>query len=120
MIDALRVVPGSSPQIAVRDARDDLGLESKETAKRQLGVLRERLSELQERLYAEGTRSVLVVLQGLDASGKDGAIRAVFTGVNPLGIRTASFGVPTETELAHDYLWRIHAELPPRGQACDR
>jgi len=115
VIDALRVVPGSSPQIAVRDARDDLGLESKETAKRQLGVLRERLSELQERLYAEGTRSVLVVLQGLDASGKDGAIRAVFTGVNPLGIRTASFGVPTETELAHDYLWRIHAELPPRG-----
>ncbi len=115
MIDALRVVPGSSPQIAMRDARDGLGLESKDVARQSLGVLRDRLSELQERLYAEGTRAVLVVLQGLDASGKDGVIRAVFTGVNPLGIRTASFGVPTETELAHDYLWRIHAELPPRG-----
>jgi PPK2 family polyphosphate:nucleotide phosphotransferase len=115
VIDALRVAPGSSPQIAMRDARDDLGLENKETAKRHLDDLRDRLSKLQERLYAEGTRSVLVVLQGLDASGKDGVIRAVFTGVNPLGIRTASFGVPTETELAHDYLWRIHAALPPRG-----
>ena len=115
MIDALRVAPGSPPRIAVRDARDDLGLESKEAAKERLGILRDRLSDLQERLYAEGTRSVLVVLQGLDASGKDGVIRSVFTGVNPLGIRTASFGVPTETELAHDYLWRIHAELPPRG-----
>ena len=115
MIDALRVAPGSSPQIAMRDARDDLGLENKATAKRHLDDLRDRLSELQERLYAEGTRSVFVVLQGLDASGKDGVIRAVFTGVNPLGIRTASFGVPTETELAHDYLWRIHAAPPPRG-----
>ena len=115
MIDALRVAPGSPPGIAARDSRDDLGLGSKEAAKQLLVDLTTRLSELQERLYAEGTRSVLVVLQGLDASGKDGVIRSVFTGVNPLGIHATSFGVPTETELAHDYLWRIHAALPSRG-----
>ena len=115
MIDALRVAPGSPPGIAARDSRDDLGLGSKEAAKQLLVDLTTRLSDLQERLYAESTRSVLVVLQGLDASGKDGVIRSVFTGVNPLGIRATSFGVPTETELAHDYLWRIHAALPSRG-----
>ena len=70
---------------------------------------------LQERLYAEGTRSVLVVLQGLDASGKDGTIRHVFTGVNPQGCRVTSFKAPTPVELAHDFLWRVHAECPARG-----
>ena len=115
MIERLRVVPGTEPLIAARDTRDDLGLGTKETAKPVLDDLRERIADLQERLHAEGTRAVLVVLQGLDASGKDGVIRSVFSGANPLGIRAASFGVPTETELAHDYLWRIHAALPPRG-----
>ena len=115
MIESLRVVPGSQPGIAARDTRDDLGLGTKEAAKRVLDDLRERIADLQDRLYAESTRAVLLVLQGLDASGKDGVIRSVFSGANPLGIRTASFGVPTETELAHDYLWRIHAALPPRG-----
>ena len=115
MIDALRVAPGSPSGIAARDPRDDLGLGSKEAAKPHLVELTARLSDLQGRLYAERTRSVLVVLQGLDASGKDGVMRSVFTGVNPLGIRATSFGVPTETELAHDYLWRIHAALPSRG-----
>ncbi len=115
MIDALRVAPGSPPVIAARDTRDDLGLDDKEAAKQLLADLTDRLSALQERLFAEGERSVLVVLQGLDASGKDGVIRAVFTGVNPQGVRVTSFGVPTETERAHDYLWRVHAALPPRG-----
>ena len=115
MIDALRVAPGSAPRIAEREPRDALGLEGKESAKAVLGELRERIAELQERLYAEGSHAVLLVLQGLDASGKDGVIRSVFTGVNPMGIRISSFGVPTETELAHDYLWRVHAELPRRG-----
>jgi PPK2 family polyphosphate:nucleotide phosphotransferase len=115
VIDALRVAPGSPPGIAARDTRDDLDLGGKEAAKHLLDELTTRLSDLQERLYAERTRSILVVLQGLDASGKDGVIRSVFIGVNPLGIRATSFGVPTETELAQDYLWRIHAALPPRG-----
>ncbi len=70
---------------------------------------------LQGRLFAEGARSVLLVLQGLDASGKDGVIRRVFEGVNPMGVHVVSFRAPTETERAHDYFWRVHAELPPRG-----
>jgi PPK2 family polyphosphate:nucleotide phosphotransferase len=70
---------------------------------------------LQGRLFAEGERSVLLVLQGLDASGKDGVIRQVFEGVNPMGVHVTSFRAPTETERGHDYLWRIHAELPLRG-----
>lgn len=70
---------------------------------------------LHDRLFAENERSLLLDLQGLDASGKDGVIRAVFTGVNPQGCRVVSFRAPTSTELAHDYLWRVHAALPPRG-----
>jgi PPK2 family polyphosphate:nucleotide phosphotransferase len=115
VIDALRVAPGSRPEIAARDTRDDLGLGDKESATALRHELVARLSALQERLYAEGSRSVLLVLQGLDASGKDGVIRGVFTGVNPQGVRVTSFGVPNETEQAHDYLWRIHAALPARG-----
>jgi PPK2 family polyphosphate:nucleotide phosphotransferase len=115
VIDAIRVEPGSTPRLAERDPRDDLGLRSKDAAKDLLHGFTERLSMLQGRLFAEGKRSVLLVLQGLDASGKDGVIRTVFTGVNPMGVHVASFRAPTETERVHDYLWRVHAELPPRG-----
>lgn len=115
MIDALRVTPGTAPRIAERDTRDDLGLGDKDRATTVRRELTHRLAALQERLFAEGTRAVLLILQGLDASGKDGVIRSVFTGVSPLGVRVTSFRVPTETERAHDYLWRIHAALPPRG-----
>jgi PPK2 family polyphosphate:nucleotide phosphotransferase len=112
---SLRVEPGTPARIAERDARDTLGLD-KESARGLLHDLHERLGDLQRRLYAEGSRSVLLVLQGLDASGKDGVIRSVFTGINPQGIRFASFKAPTTTELAHDYLWRVHAQLPARGE----
>jgi PPK2 family polyphosphate:nucleotide phosphotransferase len=115
VIDAIRVAPGSTAQLAERDPRYDLGLRSKDAAKDILRELAERLSTLQGRLFAEGRRSVLLVLQGLDASGKDGVVRSVFTGVNPMGVHVVSFRAPTETERAHDYLWRVHAELPPRG-----
>ena len=107
--------PGSRPEIAGRDAADELNFGSKEAAKEVRTGLLERLSTLQERLFAEDRRSVLLVLQGLDASGKDGVIKSVFTGVNPQGVRVTSFRAPTTTERAHDYLWRIHAALPPRG-----
>ncbi|HSA54395.1 MAG TPA: PPK2 family polyphosphate kinase [Gemmatimonadaceae bacterium] len=73
------------------------------------------LGRLQARLYADRRYALLVVLQGRDASGKDGTIRNVFDGCNPLGCRVASFGVPTELERSHDFLWRIHAQVPPRG-----
>ncbi len=116
MLSKIRVAPGARPEIAHRDARDDLGFGSKEEAQARLGELGDRLELLQRRLYAEGRRSALLVLQGLDASGKDGVIRTVFEGVNPQGVRVASFKAPTPTELAHDYLWRIHAALPARGE----
>ena len=108
MLDRLMVKPGSAAGLDLRDTRATLGLPGKEEAKAELRELLEELSTLQERLYAEGTRSVLLVLQGLDASGKDGAIRTVFSGVNPQGSVT-SFKAPTPNELAHDFLWRIHA-----------
>ena len=76
----------------------------------------EQLQELQERLYAESSRSLLVVLQAMDAGGKDGTIRHVFRGLNPLGVRVAAFKAPTEHELAHDFLWRIHAHAPTDGE----
>jgi PPK2 family polyphosphate:nucleotide phosphotransferase len=75
----------------------------------------ERLGELQQRLYGEAKRSLLIVLQGMDTSGKDGTIRHVFGGVNPQGCSVASFKAPTPIELAHDYLWRVHAQVPARG-----
>jgi PPK2 family polyphosphate:nucleotide phosphotransferase len=116
MIDGIRVAPGTKPRLAKRDTRDDLGLKDKEHAHARLDELRTKLEKLQQRLYAEGRRSLLLVLQGLDASGKDGVVRTVFEGVNPQGCRVASFKAPTSTELQHDYLWRVHAALPARGE----
>lgn len=77
--------------------------------------LNAQLAQLQNVLYAEGKRKVLIVLQAMDTGGKDGAIRKVFTGLNPQGIRVVSFKAPSAEELAHDYLWRVHAEVPPKG-----
>jgi PPK2 family polyphosphate:nucleotide phosphotransferase len=82
---------------------------------RELETLGQRLDALQRRLYAEGTRSLLVVLQGRDAAGKDGTLRRVFGPVDPLGLTATSFKAPTELELRHDYLWRIHLAMPARG-----
>lgn len=75
----------------------------------------EKLNELQNLLFAESKHAVLVILQGMDASGKDGVIRKVFGTLNPQGVRVQSFKVPTELELSHDFLWRIHAVTPPKG-----
>jgi PPK2 family polyphosphate:nucleotide phosphotransferase len=110
------VKPGGKARIASRDARDTLGIDDKAAGKARLEEVVQRLAALQQRLYAEGSHSVLLVLQGLDASGKDGVIRSVFTGVNPQGVRMASFKAPTAGELARDYLWRIHAAVPARGE----
>jgi PPK2 family polyphosphate:nucleotide phosphotransferase len=88
---------------------------TKEAAKAALVEELAAVSDLQTRLFAEGRRALLVVLQAMDAGGKDGTIRTVMTGVNPAGVEVASFGVPSEEELAHDYLWRIHQRLPARG-----
>jgi PPK2 family polyphosphate:nucleotide phosphotransferase len=70
----------------------------------------------QEMLYAERQRKVLLVLQGMDTGGKDGTVKAMFSNINPMGIRTAAFKQPSTDELAHDYLWRVHQQVPVRGE----
>ncbi len=89
-------------------------MDKKETKQRTAELLDE-LKELQNLLYAENKHSVLIILQGMDASGKDGAIREVFSGCNPQGVSVVSFKAPTELELSHDFLWRIHRNAPSRG-----
>jgi PPK2 family polyphosphate:nucleotide phosphotransferase len=78
--------------------------------------LRDELVDLQERLFAGHDRRLLVVLQAMDTGGKDGAIRRVFSGVNPAGVRVVRFEAPTKAELARDYLWRVHAQVPASGE----
>jgi PPK2 family polyphosphate:nucleotide phosphotransferase len=75
----------------------------------------DRIGDLQKVLYADGSRALLVVLQGRDASGKDGTVKNVFSAVNPQGCAVTSFKAPTELEKRHDFLWRVHAAVPPRG-----
>lgn len=87
----------------------------KEATKLKTKDILEELNELQNLLYAENKHSILVIFQGMDASGKDGVVRDVFTSMNPTGIRVYSFKVPTEEELSHDFLWRVHKVTPPRG-----
>jgi PPK2 family polyphosphate:nucleotide phosphotransferase len=115
-VDAMRIEPGAAPKLSERDpgARPD-GLKKREGLER-LAELTGRLEVLHDRLWAEATRAVLLVLQGVDASGKDGTIKHVLSGVNPQGCRIASFKAPSATELAHDYLWRVHAVCPQRGE----
>ena len=79
------------------------------------GVLLTRLHDLQEAFYADGRHALLLVLQGRDASGKDGVIKTVYGAFNPTGVQVAAFGPPTALELRHDFLWRVHQVVPPRG-----
>jgi PPK2 family polyphosphate:nucleotide phosphotransferase len=87
----------------------------KEKTKAKTAKLLEELDELQNLLIAESKHSLLVIIQGMDASGKDGALRNVFGSLNPLGISVASWKAPTPQELSHDFLWRIHKQVPPKG-----
>ncbi len=111
-----RVKPGGKLDLAAVDTRGTDGAPGdKEATKEATDALRERLVELQERLYAEHRQSLLVVLQAIDTGGKDGTIRNVFSGVNPAGVEVTSFKRPSEEELAHDVLWRIHRATPGAG-----
>src|SRR5215469_9932893 len=87
----------------------------KEHAEQSLAEHEKRLPGLHDLLYAEHKRAVLVVLQGMDAAGKDGTVKHVMSGVNPRNCTVTSFKVPTENELAHDFLWRVHAAVPGKG-----
>jgi PPK2 family polyphosphate:nucleotide phosphotransferase len=103
------------PPLTDRDASPPDGLPRGDALAELTAASLARLSELQERLHAEGRRSLLVVLQARDAAGKDGTIRTVFGVCNPVGLQVASFGVPSALELRHDFLWRVHAAVPPAG-----
>ena len=93
------------------------GYDKKETKEKTAELLKE-LDELQYLMFAESKHSLLVVLQGLDASGKDGVIRNVFGSMNPQGVQVTSFKAPTEKELSHDFLWRVHAAAPAKGSVA--
>jgi PPK2 family polyphosphate:nucleotide phosphotransferase len=110
-----RVSPGKRVTLHDVDPEDKGDYQNKVGAADRTEHLRLKLDALQERLYAEGTRAVLVILQGIDTAGKDGTIRHVMGGVNPQGCIVTSFKAPTPLEKAHDFLWRIHAACPPRG-----
>jgi PPK2 family polyphosphate:nucleotide phosphotransferase len=111
--DRWRIAPRARLDLAAIDTASRAGAPGDKAATSEASaVLRVRLTELQARLYAEGTRSLLLVLQAMDAGGKDGTIRSVFAGVNPQGVRVASFKAPTAHELAHDFLWRVHTQAP--------
>jgi PPK2 family polyphosphate:nucleotide phosphotransferase len=112
-----QVEPGASVELREHDAAATDGAPGDRSATNAaIPPLHEALLDLHNRLWAEGSRSVLVVLQGIDASGKDGTISHVFGGLNPLGTRVAVFKVPTAEELAHDFLWRVHARCPAAGE----
>lgn len=108
------IEPGGTCDLAAIDPDADGGLD-KDAAKEALKAERARIVALQEKLYAEHRRSLLVVLQAIDTGGKDGTIRAVLEGVNPQGCRVTSFKVPNSEELDHDFLWRYHKAAPGRG-----
>ena len=114
-MDTYRVAPGTKVSLADFQPADTGGLD-KAAAKSETKALNRRLEDLQELLYAEGKHKVLIVLQAMDAAGKDGTIRHVFDRLNPQGVKVASFKKPTSKELAHDYLWRIHEHTPGTGE----
>ena len=109
------VDPTQSLPLRDKDAKPPKGLPNGDELKRLLAQEQERLGELQNRFYADRRNALLVVLQGRDASGKDGTIRSVFDACNPQGCQVASFKAPTDLELSHDFLWRVHQAVPARG-----
>jgi PPK2 family polyphosphate:nucleotide phosphotransferase len=113
--ERLRVAPGKRFHLADVDPDATFGFE-KSTAEPKVARDLDRLEKVQDRLWAERKHRILIVLQGIDTSGKDGAIRHVMSAFNPQGCRAVPFGVPTVSELAHDYLWRIHAQVPGSGE----
>lgn len=113
--ERLVVEPGSTVHLAKHDPSETHGW-TKDRALKKIAADLTRMADLQERLFAERKQRVLVVLQGIDAAGKDGTVTHVLSALNPRGAPVSYFGVPTSTELAHDYLWRIHAVTPKPGE----
>lgn len=114
-IDRFRIAPGEHVHLSDFDP-DDTGKGDKKGAVARIGKLCEQIGELQQRLFAERKRSVLVCLQGLDAAGKDGVVKHVIGSMNPDGCNVANFKEPSPEELAHDFLWRVEAQMPCKGE----
>lgn len=110
-----RLTPGKTISLANIPASGKEFYADKDKAQAEFKRLRQQFIDLQPRLYAEDRHKVLIVLQAMDAGGKDGTISSVLRGVNPQGVRVTSFKAPSKEELAHDYLWRIHKAAPARG-----
>lgn len=117
-IETLRATPGNKIKLDKRDPQDTpfWDRDDRDKAEARTVELNLRLEALQETLYAQGEHRVLVVLQAMDAGGKDGTIKHVFEHVNPSGVRVAAFKKPNEEEIAHDYLWRVHQQVPGDGE----
>lgn len=113
--EAVRAPLGAKDPLAARSPEGEGLFDNKEEGEASLDEDAKAIDALQDKLYAEGKRALLVVLQGIDTSGKDGVVRSVFARCGPLGVRVTAFGRPSEIELAHDYLWRVHAAVPRRG-----
>ncbi len=115
MMHAIRIKPGSRVDLSAIPTRADGGM-TKEEGKARIVELAEQVNELHDLLYAAEECALLIILQGMDTSGKDGAIKSVFRYTDPLGVKAWPFKVPTELELAHDFLWRVHSLVPHRGR----
>ncbi len=116
-MDRYLVKPGSKVDIKEWDPNDKSAFElDKSEAEDKLVDLSKKLDSLQDVLYAEHKHKILIILQAMDTGGKDGVIRSVFSRVDPQGIRVANFKTPTNTELDHDYLWRVHQQTPGKGE----
>ena len=109
------VEPGARVDLDDHDPDDTGSLRSEKEGKERLEALSEKLAKLQGLLYAENRHALLIILQGIDASGKDGTVRKVLSGLNPLGVTVTPFKAPNQEELEHDFLWRIHRYTPRRG-----
>lgn len=112
---AVRIEPGAESKLSKRATSCDELFPDKAAAKKATARCAKAIDALQDRLYAEQTRSLLVVLQGIDTSGKDGTVRGVFNQCGPLGVNVKAFGKPSELELRHDFLWRVHEAAPRTG-----
>ncbi len=113
--DLVLVAPGSPSGLRERKSTADALLSDREAAEEQTKEDAKAIDALQDALWAERSRALLVILQGIDTSGKDGAVRAVFNRCGPLGVSVVAFGRPSDEELAHDFLWRIHMAAPKKG-----
>jgi PPK2 family polyphosphate:nucleotide phosphotransferase len=111
-----RVKPGEKAHLSQRDTSDTVGIKTKKEGRTLLARNVAELERLQHLLYADGRHALLIVLQGMDAGGKDGTIRHVMSSVNPQGCRVTSFKQPTPHELKHDFLWRVHQATPALGE----